>query len=118
MSDNPIIYDSELELRAAAAITSSANGTGKYVGPTTLIKAVVIVSAKSGTNPTLDIHFEESNDDSSYSDCAGAILDQITAVGVYEVYLKTAFKYLRAVWAVGGTNPSFTTQILLTTKDH
>ena len=113
MSDK--IFDSLLELFASAAITSSGNGTGKKVGPTKVVKVVVNVTVVSGTTPTLDLAFEESDDDSTYTDIAGGVMDQITAVGLYEIYLKTTKYYLRHVATVGGTSPSFTTHIYVTT---
>lgn len=112
MSDK--IFDALLELFASAAITSSGNGTGKKIGPTGVVKVVVNVTAVSGTSPTLDLHFEESDDDSTYTDIAGGVMNQITAVGIYVIYLKTEKLYLRHVATVGGTSPSFTTHIYVT----
>jgi len=112
-----VIFDKLLELLASTALTSGANGTGKLVGPTGLIKGVVVVTAASGTDPTLDVHFEESDDDSTYTDIPGAAVPQFTTTGLKEVYFKATKKYVRHVHAVGGTSPSFTTQVLLTTPE-
>lgn len=116
MSD--VIFDKQLELFASGTIDSNGNGTGKLVGPTPVIKGVVIVTAKSGTSPTLDIHFEESDNDSSYDDIPGAAVPQfVNEIGKKEVYFRATKKYVRHAQAVGGTSPSFIAQILLTSAE-
>lgn len=117
METSNLVYDALAELFAQAAITTSGNGTGKKLGPTDVVKVVVIVSAVSGTSPTMDIHFEQAPDDSTYTDIPGGAMAQITAVGVYVIYLKVTDYWLRHVVAVGGTTPSFTTWIFVTTSD-
>jgi hypothetical protein len=114
MSD--IIFDSLLELRALAAITATAAGTAKDTGPLGLAKAVFIVTIVSGTTPTLDLKIQQSSDNFS-SDTEDLVLaPQITVVGEYQVYFNQTKRYIRDYHTVGGTTPSFTTQILITTK--
>lgn len=116
MSDNPIIKDA-LTAWTSAAYTASANLSGKSLYPSKLSKYVVRVSAVSGTNPTLDISFEESSDDSSYTDIAGGTVgDQITATGDYNFYFISTSQYVRPVIVIGGTStPTFTFEIIPTT---
>ena len=104
MSDNPIIYDAELSLRASASqAIGSANGTGKAIGPTALVKCVVKVTSV-GTGGTLDVHLEQSSDDAvadAYADIANAAFSQVSAVGLYEMYFRAAEKWVRCVGAAG-----------------
>lgn len=114
MSDNPIIQDDELILRAAAAATATVDGTGKAIGPTGLVKAVVIVSALA-SGGTLDISIQQSSDDDAYATIA--TFPQITATGVYELPFKATKKYVRySTTAVHGTE-SITYAIYVTTAE-
>ena len=105
------VSDESYQLRDGSSdLTSSGNGTGVNMGasPYQGIKAIVYVPAVSGTSPTLDIHFEDSPDDSTYTDIEGGAMTQITAAGYYEMVLPPwTGPYLRAVYTLGGTSPDF-----------
>jgi hypothetical protein len=100
-------------LLGAGARTASANGTGVDLQPLTHpggrnMKAFLDVAAASGTSPTLDVKMQESDDNSSFSDIAGATFTQATAAGQQQIHFHTTKRYVRAVAAIGGTTPSFT----------
>ena len=110
-----------LTLFGAAARTASANGTGvdalDYEG-----KAQVILTstAGTGTSPTLAMKLQDSDDNSSFSDVAGATFTQVTnAAAAMEgigVDLNATKRYLRAVATIGGTSPSFTCAVAVLAK--
>jgi hypothetical protein len=114
MSDYPITKDDELVLKSSGLQgAGSANGTGKAIGPTGLVKAVIMVSAVA-SGGTLDVHLESSSDDAAtdaYADIPNAAFTQITAVGVYELFFKSAEKWVRYAATVGTNNVTW--QMLL-----
>jgi len=105
--------DTLLELKASGAETTSTDGTGKAIGPTDLVKAMIKVTAVAGTNPTLDLKIQDGSTSTPTTDRVK--LPQITAVGEYEAYFKTAQKYARYSSVIGGTgSPSFTYSVYVT----
>jgi hypothetical protein len=108
MSDNPLIKDDLLVLKASAHVEAvgSTNCTGIAAGPTGLVKAVILVTLVD-SGGTLDAHLEESADDSSYTNIANATFTQITAAGVAELCFRAAQKYVRLVYTVGTAAVTF-----------
>ncbi len=105
-------------LLGAGARTASASGSGVDLQPLThaggrAMKAFVDVAAVSGTTPTLDLKMQESDDNSSWSDIAGAAFVQKTAVGQDSIHFRTIKRYVRVVATIGGTTPSFTFGVYL-----
>jgi hypothetical protein len=99
-------------------ITANGNGTGVYFGADRNVSfRLLIAGAVSGTSPTLDIKFQSSADNSSFSDVGVAFpqqtASQATASGSLAmppratVRVPTGRPYLRIVKTVGGTSPSF-----------
>lgn len=107
------VSDNAYMMRLASAGNLDANEqteNGAKVGasPYQPIKARIYVPQAAGTSPTLDIKFQESDDDSSYSDIVGATVPQITAAGYYEIVMPRWTKlYVRHYATVGGTTPNF-----------
>jgi hypothetical protein len=107
------VSDYSFMLRSASAgdITSGANGTGVLVGvaPVQGMKLFVHAAGISGTSPTLDVHLESCDDDSSYLDVVNGVMPQIDAAGYFEVGpIRWTGLYLRAVWAIGSSDtPTF-----------
>lgn len=101
-------------LHTPAAVTATGEGTAidalHYDG----IGAVVVNSAAgSGTDPTLDISLEHSDDNSTFVAASGAVtFDQITDAAASfqtsKVDLAALKRYVRVKHTVGGTTPSFT----------
>ena len=70
------------------------------------------VSNVSGTNPTLDIVLQQSNDGTNWTTCYTSA--QITTISTVHVFIPNATqfgfgRYLRAAYTIGGTaTPTFT----------
>ena len=111
MSDNPLIEDSLLVLKSSAHVEAvgSTNCAGIAVGPSGLVKVVILVTVVD-SGGTLDAHLEHSSDDAvadAYADIYGAIFQQISAVGVYEIWTRLPEKYVRLVYTVGTAAVTF-----------
>lgn len=108
----------EVELAASAARTTSGNGdafTG--FGKAETLSASLVVSAASGTNPTLDVVVQHSIDGTTWFDLITftqrtSAANEIKSVSEEQGTTVTAIgDRLRAKWTVGGTTPSFTFKV-------
>lgn len=98
------------------ARTTSANGTGvdNKLGGTKLISAIQFVGAVTGTTPTLDTKFQQSSDNSTWTDITGATFTQVTAAdNVQTISFSAQKQYVRTVSTIAGTTPNFTFGVLL-----
>lgn len=106
------MLDTNLMLKTLALEGSSTDGAtidfaNQMITPFTF---VVVVTAKAGTNPTLDLKIQESTNGSTWRDFLA--YPQITAVGVYRVTGKSDSRYMRYSSTIGGTDtPTFTYQV-------
>ena len=115
MSDNPVIKDDLVILRALAAATAVATGTGQNVGPTGLVKAVVNVTALA-TSGTLAISIQGSIAvGGTYYDLV--IFPVIAAVGVYEAVFRSSYAWIRYDTTAVHSTESITYEIFLTTVE-
>ena len=103
-----------LVLAAAARRTSNLDSTGIDVLDYEGVALIVLnASAGTGTNPTLDVKLQHSDDDSTYADVTDGAFTQVTdaaetaGVQVMKVNVSDLKQYLRIVGTVGGTTPSF-----------
>lgn len=100
-------------------VSATGNGTGRYYGANQQFQARPIVAgAVTGTNPTLDIKFQDSADDVTYADM-GIAFDQLTATSAVATLSLTAAParvvrtvsgrpWVRVVKTIGGTaSPTF-----------
>lgn len=111
---NTLAHALGLVLAAAARRTSTLTGTGidvlHYEG---VALAVLNASAGTGTNPTLDVKLQHSDDNSTYADVTGATFTQVTndagsaGVQVMRINVSDLKRYLRVIGTIGGTSPSF-----------
>jgi hypothetical protein len=95
------------QLRALATQPASTEtGEGKDIGPTGLVRGVVQITVAGGT--TLTVYLEGSDDDSTYYRIPGTdfrdpddgeVMDE---TGIYEVFFKTAYRYVRAISVAAG----------------
>lgn len=118
MANTNAMYDALAELRASSSqAAGTENGTAKDIGPTGLIKAVSIITAV-GSSATLTLKLQGSSDNVTFYDIPGtgfldptdgAVMD---AVGKYEVFFQTSFRYIRHVSVVA--NAAITHQVFLT----
>jgi hypothetical protein len=96
-------WDSNLTF-TETAVTASKNGSSIQVGVGSLFETFIDVTAISGTAPTLDIKFQESNDGTIFTDILS--IPQFTTTGKKTAYIKTTKKYVRYVLTITGTSPS------------
>lgn len=63
----------------------------------------------SGTTPTLDVKMQESDDDTTWTDIAGAIFTEVSAANQEQrIRFLHSKRYCRSYATIGGTNsPSF-----------
>lgn len=115
-------FQSSTGLQSAKVLTvdavrtaTDADGEGRIdglAGSANGAVAVLSVSQVLGTLPTLDVKLQHSTDDSVWVDIPSGAFAQKTAVtGVTAQYLSvpgTINRYVRAVWTIAGTTPSFT----------
>lgn len=105
-------YLTATALLAASSVSSTANGSVVldlvgYEG--TLAVTVNAGAASAGTNPTLDLVFKKSSDNSTFSN-ANVTFTQITGATTQTVGIDTraVSRYLRLDRVIGGTNsPAF-----------
>ena len=91
------------------AQTTTANGTGvDLANGTESTNAVLNVGTVTGTTPTLNVKMQESDDNTTFLDIAGATFTQVTATTARQVirFLRGK-RYCRCVATIAGTTPSF-----------
>lgn len=103
--------DANLQLKAAGAETSSTNHTAvdlKAVRPGMVLNAQAIVTAVSGTSPTLALVIQESADNSTWRTIA-TFVPALTAAGINETSFRPTQRYIRSSSTIAGTDtPTFT----------
>lgn len=96
---------------ASAAITSTATVAAVTPGFGISYQVNIPVTAVTGTNPTMDVRIEES-DDGGTNWFTVYDFPRITATGIYRSpFLPTTGNRVRYVQTLGGTTPSFTRAI-------
>lgn len=73
------------------------------------------VTAAGGTSPTLDVKLQHSPDGGKWSDL-GTAFAQKTGVSREVKAFTQLHGYLRVVWTIGGTGPSFTFSVEATER--
>jgi hypothetical protein len=110
--------DANAVLQASVTKTASFNSAGfdlKTRTPRRGLVAKLLVTAVSGTSPTLDAKIQHSTDNSTWTDLSVTLQGQITAVGEYHIPFNTDDEYVRLVATIGGTTPSFTYEAYIET---
>ncbi len=96
--------------RRTATLTGESIDVLEYEGVGLIL---LNASAGSGTNPTLDVKLQHSDDDSTFEDVACGAYSQITdaeetaGVKVMKLNVSNLKRYVRVVGTVAGTSPSF-----------
>lgn len=111
-----------LDFRAVATaggVTTNTNGSAfdlrPYDGD---IRLMLNANTVSGTNPTLDVKIQHSEDNSTWVD-SGVAFTQVTSGSSFQVRVATAEqfrRYIRVVDTVSGTTPSFGRSVNLVAK--
>jgi hypothetical protein len=93
---------------ASAARTTSTNGTAFDTSGVDSVSAALVITARSGTNPTLDVVLETTADGTNYYTVLAFPQQTNTTTGVARVFGPLG-SLSRWKWTVGGTDtPSFT----------
>ena len=96
-----------------AARTATGNGTGIDVQTMDGDLFLILDSAAgTGSSPTLDIKVQSSDTSGgTYTDITGATFTQVTGTASQQaitISKDEAKRYIRVVYTIGGTSPSFT----------
>lgn len=124
-----MMIDNALAVSNAQVITATGNSTdyidllaATNLGAGEVLRYVLQVSAVSGTSPTMTVKLVGA-DDAAFSTnkvTLGAIVDNITAVGLYRIPLANVARkrYIRLEYTIGGTTPSFTVTLNVVRDDE
>lgn len=99
-----------------AVRTTNGNGTGVDLQDADgTCFGLLYVGTVSGTTPTLDVTFEESDTSGgTYAAITGAAIAQVTASNkLLGINFKRSKRFVRAVATFGGTSPSFASAVLV-----
>lgn len=102
-------FDPDYECNLLPSATRTANSTGSVyeMGHCTQARLELTITDVSGTNPTLDVYIETSNDETNWT-VAGWFATESDAGTQRPAPFAACGKYIRAVSVLGGTSPSFT----------
>ena len=100
-----------ITLRASSQLSATANGATFFVGDRGTLRATLTATAKSGTNPTLDVKVQTSYDDVTWRDVAA--FTQLTNTGTERKSFTGLDKYVRIVSTLGGSStPTYTFSVV------
>jgi hypothetical protein len=105
-----------LNLSPTQALTATANGAGVDMKDFVGTVAVILDSAAgTGTTPANTTKIQDSDDNSTFADVAGAAFAQVTNAGVSQqrigLNVDSVRRYIRTVDTISGTTPSFTRSV-------
>lgn len=106
------VKSDSLTLHALGAETATGTSTGVEVAKGT-VRLALVITAVSGTSPTLDITIETSSDNGvtdAWRSMGTFAQQTATTTGVWKT-LSGADRYVRSRRTIGGTTPSFTYSI-------
>lgn len=104
-------------LNKSSAVVATANSRAVDIATARDLLAHLSVTLIDGTTPTLDIKFQESIDGFLWIDIPTAAFTQVEeATGSQRLELACRARYLRAVYTLGGTDPSYTFDLLVAGK--
>lgn len=95
---------------ATYALGSSTNGTGVSVENKGALVQISVGTVAAGG--TLDVHIEESVNNSTWSDWTGGAFTQITAAGTYEKQYTGIKQYIRAVGVVAVASVNYSASVV------
>ncbi len=103
-------------LHASAAETATGQSASVDLSTYAEALAELNVTAVAGTSPTMTVSFQTSDDGADWYDM-GTAFAAVTAVSKPAALKFTNFgQFVRAVWTIGGTTPSFTFTLKLVAK--
>jgi len=103
------MFDTSLLFHNAEVLSTSGNSSNVEIRKTPAdgVWVEIVVTAYSGTSPTLDLIIQDSDDGSSFTNIR--TVPQITTTGRWYFLVQSKKRYLRLNRTIGGTgSPSFT----------
>ena len=106
----------------AAAQTASFNSNSVDLSKFERCLAILDIGAVTGTSPTFDAKWQESPDNSTFTDVAGfnnlsitqiATANQTKTMEIRPSQMSAGKRYVRVAVTIGGTSPSFTCAVIL-----
>lgn len=107
------------DIVAKTARTASGNSGWVDIGDAKEIVAQLDSAAGTGTSPTLDVKFQTSFDgtDATAADVLTGAFTQVAAAASVQVKgLTTLHRYVKVVWTIAGTTPSFNFGVYVTAR--
>lgn len=98
---------------ASATKTATGTGTAFATDQVDSLNATLVVSAASGTTPTLDLTLETTADGTNFYDVASFPQQTTTNAGVARIFGPVGSS-CRWKWTIAGTTPSFTFAVTTT----
>lgn len=94
----------------AGTISTATNTVAQTVNSGNYGNAVayLVVSAASGTTPSMTVKFQDSADKVSWADVPSGAFTAVTTTGTSRLALSNIGPYLQVVETITGTTPSFT----------
>lgn len=94
----------------SAVRTTSGTGTAFVVGEAIELEATLVITAASGTSPTVDVRLETTVDGTNYDTVAAFPQQTTTQAGRGKVFAPLG-QSCRWAWTIAGTTPSFTFRV-------
>lgn len=123
-----MISDFALQMSTAQVLTATANSTDLVDTLAAhnpgaggeVLRAILQVSAASGTTPTLAVNWVGADDIGfSVNKATMSTISGVVAAGVYRFPVpQVAKRFWRLEYTIGGTTPSFTCTFLAVAEDH
>ena len=114
----PVMSDvGDVVMKSARTVTGNSGWVD--IGDAREIIAQLDADAGTGTSPTLDVKLQTSWDgaDATAVDVPTGAFTQVLAVASAQIKSLTIFhRYVKVVWTVGGTTPSFNFGAYITVK--
>lgn len=114
----PLLNDAG-DVVSKSARTLTGNSGWVDIGHAREIIAQLAADAGTGTSPTLDVKFQTSWDgtDATAADVTTGAFTQVLAAASAQMKSLTIFhRYIKVVWTVGGTTPSFNFGVYITVR--
>jgi hypothetical protein len=113
-SQNQLSKGRDVTVLASGALTASGQSAAVDVGGAGVLRAQVVVSAATGTTPSITATIQTSHD-AGVADAwrtAGAAYTAITAAGSSPWQSFAVDRYVRVSYVISGTTPSLTTSVV------
>jgi hypothetical protein len=113
-SRNQVSRGRDVTVLASGAVTATGQSTGIDVGGAGTLRAQVVVSAATGTSPSLTVTIQTSHDNGSTDAwrTAGAAYSALTSASSSPYQSFAVDRYVRVSYVVSGTTPNITFSVV------